>query len=666
MSKNAEDRVAQIREQLNKASALRRKLGLSDEQGPNYASIRMGEGLKKVLELHAPCELSSICGNLGLKVLQKGSKSIEQILSYAADERKVYKEDKIKKILSIMWEGPLWEYLRCIGHPVSSSASNPRDTIMEVWKKGGLLGLTTSAFTPHFLVREVKPRYLWIQSEDINSCMTKLNVLQENVKRAERLVMTDSDFTNVQCYFRDIAELRKYENEVREFLASELEICRAKVDSQDEVFRISLDHVAECEQQFVSVAGGLNERLAHTEYLLETSLRENFRIESDIQRLQSIVDSYVEVAIERERVGGGTFQAQSLHNPAGCNMSVRVLHEKLQAYKLLRDRQDDNQRENARRLIQETDAAMQDKRWAATNLEIALSDTSVERCKARAATQEVRYCAEKMVQMSLRQQSGAHEAWASSLRGAAKILDYEKKINATVPVLTAGIMHSDKTLKSVCDTLIDALGLNTREDIKILRENLAMELEDMISTAYRAKIKADEEMEREAAELRLKSKTKLQRAGSRPARPGSGSGKKGGGDSRATTPAATSRARTGAGSPSKGAASKPGTATGKGRSGTPTGAAAKKDNNSNNKNNVGSRSSTPAKGRAGSPAAKLVQGVGKSSSAIVDATGSANANVIDGSAQAKKAGGAAKAAAAVTVAKAANRASASPSPSRKK
>ena len=42
---------------------------------------------------------------------------------------------------------------------------NPRETIMKVWKEGGMVG--NGDFVPHFVAREVKKRYEWVTSPDV-------------------------------------------------------------------------------------------------------------------------------------------------------------------------------------------------------------------------------------------------------------------------------------------------------------------------------------------------------------------------------------------------------------------------------------------------------------------------------------------------------------------
>ena len=75
---------------------------------------RMQDGLRSLLSLHHPVELSSICGCLKLKVQQKANVSMNQIIKFASEKEEI-DPLKIKTILKFMYEGALWEYLHCIG-----------------------------------------------------------------------------------------------------------------------------------------------------------------------------------------------------------------------------------------------------------------------------------------------------------------------------------------------------------------------------------------------------------------------------------------------------------------------------------------------------------------------------------------------------------------------
>ena len=71
-----------------------------------HAHFRMEEGLKKLLQLHTANELSSISGQLGLKILQKASVSIDQIMLFmeSGNKEKIITLDIAERLLYCMWE----------------------------------------------------------------------------------------------------------------------------------------------------------------------------------------------------------------------------------------------------------------------------------------------------------------------------------------------------------------------------------------------------------------------------------------------------------------------------------------------------------------------------------------------------------------------------------
>ena len=78
-----------------------RRDAMSILKAQEHASLRMEDGLKRMLQLHTPNELSSICGQLGLKILQKASVSIEQIMKFmtSQNKEKVITVDVAEKVL---------------------------------------------------------------------------------------------------------------------------------------------------------------------------------------------------------------------------------------------------------------------------------------------------------------------------------------------------------------------------------------------------------------------------------------------------------------------------------------------------------------------------------------------------------------------------------------
>ena len=94
------------------SSRLLAKLGnvLTPEQRAlKQTAERIEKGLRDVLKLHHPTELSSICGQLKLKTLLRGDESIEQLIDYCKDEKETqftaYSQYKVNRLCNNMWEG---------------------------------------------------------------------------------------------------------------------------------------------------------------------------------------------------------------------------------------------------------------------------------------------------------------------------------------------------------------------------------------------------------------------------------------------------------------------------------------------------------------------------------------------------------------------------------
>ncbi len=122
-----------------------------------------------------------------------------------------------------------------------------------------------------------------------------------------------------------MADLRAMENSVREYLISELEIARSRVDSCVDTAELSRKQLKENELYFISVAEALNHKLAYTEQICETLTQERFEIERDLQRVSAILDSYAESERDRGVSGGGTTQPIALKDSENCIHSIREL-----------------------------------------------------------------------------------------------------------------------------------------------------------------------------------------------------------------------------------------------------------------------------------------------------------------------------------------------------
>lgn len=342
-------RTAVAKRGLGKGSSMATKFsGLQsyEEMQREHSLKRMTEGVRTILQLHSPYELSSICGFLQLPVKEKASSSLNMILNYVTSEGKL-SSAKLAQLLEGLWEGALWEYLRVIGHPSSTMFVDPKKTIMKIWEQGGVLS-GEGSFVPHFLVREVKRRYEWIRGADIMTRLEKLRVVTERCKQAELDMVSQHDFTNIVKFLRLISEVRAGEEKMREWLIGELENCRARLDGVDNTLKMSREDMADLERQLVVVTDALNEKFAYVEFAAQSKSELLERKETELHRLLLVLDSYLASQRDRDTVGGGSIQAIKLRELEDCSGMTQRVYQRLVEYRTLRDDTDDKLRERAR------------------------------------------------------------------------------------------------------------------------------------------------------------------------------------------------------------------------------------------------------------------------------------------------------------------------------
>lgn len=458
-----------------------------EDMKQEHALKRTEEGLKKVLSLHAPAELSSICGVLRLPVKQKGSDSMRHIIKSVSENGRV-QSDRMVNLLSLMWEGALFEYLRCIGHNVHSMFVDPRETVMALWEEGGMLG--TGTFVPHFVAREVKKRVDWAISPDVQGKLTELEKLQEEVKHAEKVVLTGHDYNNILDFFKKMSDLRRAESDFREYAVSEVETCRARIDSSKETAAMMREDMAEVEEKMVSLAGAISDELGYNEFVTEQLQDEQTKVKRDLQRLHTIMDSYIEAEEDRSEAGGGTAQALTLRKAEESQLEIRVLHEKIKAYRDMRDERDESMRERARNHITEIDRLESTVRDLEHQLEYALRREAGERERAERAEDDVRFCARKMMKMSNNKVTGVEEAWGAALRWQLQVLNHQDRGAAAKKLLLGGIQEREnKLVQNLSYALVDIFQLLSPQEVLEAEESALMRAADAFSERHRKFLK---------------------------------------------------------------------------------------------------------------------------------------------------------------------------------
>jgi len=396
-----------------------------------------------------------------------------------------------------MWEGALFEYLKSIGHPFSNMFLDPKETVLKVWAEGGMVG--TGDFVPSFVAREVKRRYEWVVSPDLEEKLADLRLQQEKVKRAEVEMLTGHDFTYVLNYLKKMNNLRGTENGFREYACGQLEIARSRLDSQAESQRMMREDQLELEEKLMSLTGRVSDQLAASETMAETYMNLHLDAEADLQRLTEIMESYIESEEDRAESGGGTAQASSMRHPDLSRGSVRQLHRKMQEYRNMRDEHDEELRERARGHVSEVDRLEAHIKELEYKLEYSTRDLLANTARAEEAEEDVRFCAKKMMKMALAKHCSAQESWAFGLRNALQVADYQRKFKDIKALMTVALLEPDNELVvKLARGLNDVCSLLSAEELRELEESLAMAKVDAFSARLRKFHKEKEAANRSA------------------------------------------------------------------------------------------------------------------------------------------------------------------------
>jgi hypothetical protein len=487
--KKADVKLAQLKKIANKkrthGTPMSRLEGLQSmqEMMKAHAFQRMKDGLRKILSLHTAVELSSVCGCLQLKTQQKASTSLDLIMKYASETEEI-NEEKMKKILSFLWEGALWEYLHSVGHPTSTMLIDPKITILKLWESGGFLeGMNN--FIPHFISREVKKRNDWITSEDIQVRIEKIQKAQDSAKLAERKILSDHDYTNILSYFNQMSNLRSLENNVREYLISELEIARSRIDSYEESSIMVRDQCSELEKKFIQITEVLNNRLGYMEDMYEREIQKNLSLESYLCRMNGVLDSYLETEENRQQIGGGTLQAFKLKNlEEECDFEVvKEISCKLQTYRDQRNDCDNQLRKKCRTLVDNINVLTNDlhylqERYDYLTKQYEKSIEDLTKLTKTSILTERTFIKQLEIQKYQKQIS-----WNLTSSYSSKINFMKNEHLKIKPILLSSCLSTIPLLRKIGYSLLLSINgmIGNEEEHSMIQENMKMNEQDLFS-----------------------------------------------------------------------------------------------------------------------------------------------------------------------------------------
>lgn len=517
-------------------------LGEGEDKEAKLRFKRIGDGIRTILGLHNPVELSSISGNLNLPTQEKGMNSIENIVRFCVENNE-FSEDKMIRVISNCWEGALFEYLKSVGFPMITCFADPKPATMKVLRKG-LFADGSAPFTPHYICKRVQPRYDWIQSQDIAPKLAKLREVELFVKQTEKEVMEEDDYTNMLLFLQKMHELRRLENEFRDYATAELEISRAKVDRAESNEKMAKDMLVDCESRYMHVAENVNKRLANRESVANQLTSEKILLDMQLRRLRKMVNS-CEIATSARCEGRSPLDPPAvapisvLHDIDKCFKSVRDIHKDVMDFKRAADKSDDEMRE----FIKKQDAEIKSLKQTMEGLQFDCAKAN-ERCRIatareKKAIEEVSKVAKDIVRREQHADASRKVTWETSVRWANRAQGLEEKLRKFYPAIKSAIFAGDAGAAAFALAMNKAFGIVPSTMVLEWQETYLMTAEDGLASQFR-----EEERER----IRKLNADNLKAATGKKGLKGKAKGKAGSSKGKGDSSASPSRAS----SPSKG------------------------------------------------------------------------------------------------------------------
>jgi len=444
---------------------------------------RIEKGVRDVLKLHSPTELSAICGLLQLKTLQRGDESIELLINYCKDEKETkftkYSEYKVNRLCNNMWEGALFEYLKMVGHPQEGILTEPKFAVMKMWRDNGFTTKATKAFTPHYIQRHVLTRHDADQEPDILSRSNNLKKAEKAMKEVERELFEEHDYTNALLYFQQLGNVRTMETDFRDYMITQLEIARAENQRATSNAKLGAEMLEENESRYLEMVHRLQRRAACVESAANHEFDRRFQADTELANLRRTVMSYA--AFQRQERD----DVEPLHALHKASKGMQQIGNSLREYKSLVDFDIYNyRREIVRR----------DEHIAALNAEIAHMkvdyDFQVNRgddalAALAKANGQVRKAAKTIVLNQVQAEAKQQQAWQKSVRWASRCHFLEKKIARLRTMVCNGIKVDSPMVVSMVKAVNNVLDLVEKKELGEMYETARMECEDKLAHEMR-------------------------------------------------------------------------------------------------------------------------------------------------------------------------------------
>jgi hypothetical protein len=211
------------------------------EKAVHVVPTGMKRGMRKLLDLHTDVELKQLCSDLELPWNQRIESKL-QAIERVFELELVIKSD-YRRVLDLIWEGVVVEYLRLSRKKMRSYKEDPRRCLMEWWTDGD--SEQTEGFARSYLPVTLSAQVLGMTDEPgITAALTDLLALEKKTKAFEKEVFVDGK-NRVSDLFDAVARLRLSEAALRHTMLMETNRARAEaLDLRTKLTERNADHTA--------------------------------------------------------------------------------------------------------------------------------------------------------------------------------------------------------------------------------------------------------------------------------------------------------------------------------------------------------------------------------------------------------------------------------------
>jgi len=456
----------------------------------------MESGMRDLLDLHNPAELSSLCAMLGMP--SEGITSEEkvaQIMAHVKGPANKPTEKDYINLMKMMWEGVMFEYLRSIGQPLRSCALDPREFIIRYWRRR-ITDPKNMQFVPYYLVKKFeqrsgKPRH----ERDIAGFLDAIEAAELAVKQAETCLRRENDYRFVFRYFTAVADLHKACKEGMDFMVNEAEILRARIEHGDQNMKLMTEQLFELEFRHEVLKDHYVEQGAFEEALTDSFMGVLGNNTADRQEAIRLIRAIFEDMGQTYRDDEESCVEQeslSMLAESFSTLPLGEVHRDLNVIARLRDLQK-MLKDEIGRLDSVTRDAVQKMKYAQNELLGAQTEAKNQKARAERAEKNVQTMRKKFDNLMTYSSKETAEAESTSEILLGLVTNHGRenyimrsRLETVTPLLLKLAGENDQEKQTLAITLLEALGIMTRDEVLSHLEQLQMMNEDFMGKTVAA------------------------------------------------------------------------------------------------------------------------------------------------------------------------------------